>query len=135
VERYGGRYEGVGNGETLHVGIWVIPYPINEDRTVIIRYHVTNAIRFGELQWRVNDTVHPIDKVHVVVVLPTGVVPARTAVYTRDSDTKHLPGFNPAAKVAADAKIETNGNTVGINLSRALSFEVMTLVIGWPEVR
>jgi hypothetical protein len=42
VEVYSGaRYKGGGSGG-LHVGIWITPYPINEDRTVIIRYHVTN---------------------------------------------------------------------------------------------
>jgi hypothetical protein len=128
----GGKRQQTGDGAAVHVGIWVTPYPINEDRTVIIGYHATNAIRFDELQWTVNDTEHPIDGVHVVVVLPPGVEPAGTAVYTRDSDKKHLPGFNPAAKVAADAKIETNDNTVGIDLSRALSFEVMSIVIGLP---
>jgi hypothetical protein len=128
----GGRRQRTGDGAAVHVGIWVTPYPLNEDRTVIIRYHATNAIRFDELQWTVNDTEHPIDKVHVVVVLPTGAEPAGTAVYTRDSDKRHLPGFNPAAKVAADATIETNGNTVGIDLSRALSFEIMTIAIGLP---
>jgi hypothetical protein len=134
IEAYwGGRYKGVGGGG-LHVGIWITPYPINEDRTVIIRYHVTNAIHFDELLWSVNDAGSPIDKAHVVVVLPTGVMPTRTIVYTRDSDLKYaIPGFNPAAKVAADAKIETNGNTVGISLPRALSaFELMTVVVGLP---
>jgi hypothetical protein len=135
VEVYSGaRYKGGGSGG-LHVGIWITPYPINEDRTVIIRYHVTNAIRFDELLWSVNDAGSPIDKAHVVVVLPTGVEPTRTVVYTRNSDTKYpIPGINPAAKVAADAKIETDGNTVGISLPRALSaFEVMTVVVGWPS--
>ena len=128
----GGRHKTTGDGSGVQVGIWVTPYPMNEDRTVIIRYHVTNAIRFDELQWRVNDTAHPIDKVHVVVVFPPGVEPTGATVYTRESDAKHLPGFNPAAKVAVDATIETNGNTVGIDLSRALSFEVMTIAIGLP---
>lgn len=128
----GGRRQQTGDGAAVHVGIWVTPYPMNEDRTVIIRYHVTNAIRFDELQWTVNDTEHPIDRIHVVVALPPGAEPTGTAVYIRDSDKKHLPGFNPAAKVAADAKIETNGNTVGIDLPRALSFEIMTIVIGLP---
>lgn len=128
----GGKYQRTGDGRAVHVGIWVTPYPMNEDRTVIIRYHVTNAIRFDQLQWTVNDTERPIDKVHVVVVLPAGVEPAGTAVYIRDSYRKHLPGFNPAAKMAADAKIETNGNTVGIDLARPLSSEVMTIVMGLP---
>ena len=135
VERYGsGRNPGKRGGD-LHVRIWINPWAMNEDRDVIIRYHVTNAIRFDELYWSVNDVGYPIDKAHVVVVLPTGVVPTRTVVTTRDSDRKHpIPGFNPAAKVAADAKIETNGNTVGISLPRAFSaFEVMTIAVGWPS--
>jgi hypothetical protein len=135
VEVYArGRYNR-GGYRNLRVAIWITPYPINEDRTVIIRYHVTNAVRFDELLWSVNDVGTPIDEAHVVVVLPTGVVPTRTVVYTRDSDTKYpIPGINPAAKVAADAKIETNGNTVGISLPRALSaYEIMTVVVGWPS--
>jgi hypothetical protein len=138
VEAYRGGTRRGGSGKgLLHVGIWVTPYPINEDRTVIVRYHVTNAIRFGELLWSVNDGGSSIDKANVVVVLPNDVVPTRTVVYTRDSDMKYaIPGFNPAAKVAADAKIETNGNTIGISLPRALAaFEVITILVGWPSAR
>lgn len=120
--------------EFIHLGIWITPWPIDEDRDVILRYHVTNATTFDELYWKVNDGGYPIDKAHVVVVLPTGVVPARTTVYTRDSPAAHFPGFNPAAKVVADAKIETTDNTIEVSLPRALSAaEIMTIAIGWPS--
>jgi hypothetical protein len=127
-------YTGRKRSDRIFLGIWITPWPMNEDRDVILRYHVTNAVSFDELYWKINDRGYPIDRAHVVVVLPTGVVPARTAVYTRDGPGTHFPGFNPAAKIVADAKIETTDNTIGISLPRALSAsEIMTVAVGWPS--
>jgi uncharacterized protein (TIGR04222 family) len=123
------------------IRIWITPWPVNEDRVVIISYRVTNAIRFfqagsekgliDELYWDVNDRRYRIDKAHVAVVLPTSVVPTGTAVYY--TGVNPIPGFNPIPSVAADAKIETNGNAVGMSLPRDLSpGEVMTIAVDWP---
>ena len=91
------------------IGIWMGPWPVNEDRVVIIRYRVTNAIRFfqggstkgliDELYWDVNDRQYRIDKVQVVVALPASVVPTGTVVYSTLKNP--IPGFNPIPSVFA----------------------------------
>jgi hypothetical protein len=129
----------------FEVSIWVTPWPVNEDRVVIIRYRVTNAIRFfqagsekgllDELYWSVNDRGIPIDNAHVVVELPAAVTPTTAAVYTVESP---LNPFFPELiserpPVPADAKIETNGNTVGMTLLHGLAGrDVMTVAVDWP---
>ena len=64
----------------------------------------------------------PIDSVHARVVLPDGVTPTRTAVYT-----------GARGSVATDAKIEKHGNVVDFTLLRGLNpYEGMTVGVGWP---
>jgi uncharacterized membrane protein len=77
-----------------------------------------------ELYWNVTGASWriPIDKVHASVVLPEGVTPTQTAVYTGARGSK-----------ATDAKIEKNGNGVDFTLLRALNpYEGMTIGVGWP---
>jgi len=64
----------------------------------------------------------PIDRVHARVVLPDGVTPTRTAVYTGERGS-----------IATDAKIEKNGNVVDFTLLRGLlPYEGVTIGVGWP---
>ena len=120
-------------GWTESFKIWV-PGADNADRTVIIRYRIDNAIRFffehgkepafDELYWNVtgNSWTMPIDNVHARVVLPDGVTPTRTAVYTGESGS--------TVRGAAIAKI---GNQVEFNSRYALGpNEGMTIGVGWP---
>jgi hypothetical protein len=132
-------------GTFIEVSIWVTPWPVNEDRVVIISYRVMNAIRFfqagsekgllDELYWSVNDRGIPIDNAHVVVALPGTATPTSAAVYTVDSPLnpffpEHVSENPP---VLEDAKIETNGNTVGMSLRRGLAGrDVMTVAVDWP---
>jgi uncharacterized membrane protein YgcG len=121
------------NGRTRRLRIY-IPGANNADRQIVIRYHVANAIRFfsassnvgafDELYWTVtgNSWTMPIDSVHARVVLPDGIAPTRTAVYT-----------GPSGSVAADATIEKHGNEADFTLLRALyPYEGMTIGVGWP---
>jgi hypothetical protein len=121
------------NGQTRGVRIW-IPGASDADRQVVIRYRVANAIRFfadssnegalDELYWNVtgNSWTMPIDKVHARVVLPDGVTPTRTAVYT-----------GARGSLAKDAKIDKNGNVVDFTLLHGLNpGEGMTVGVGWP---
>jgi uncharacterized membrane protein YgcG len=121
------------NGWTRRLRIY-IPDANNADRQIIIRYHVANAIRFffassdvgalDELYWNVtgNNWSMFIDSVHARVVLPDGVMPTRTAVYT-----------GARGSIATDAKIERNGNEVDFTLLRGLyPYEGMTIGVGWP---
>jgi hypothetical protein len=121
------------NGWTRRLRIYV-PGANNADRQIIIRYHVANAIRFfdassnvgafDELYWNVTGNIWtmPIDSVHARVVLPDGVTPTRTAVYT-----------GPRGSNAADATIEKNGNEVDFTLRHGLyPYEGITIGVGWP---
>jgi uncharacterized membrane protein YgcG len=120
-------------GWTESFKIWV-PGADNADRTVVIRYRIDNAIRFffahgnepafDELYWNVtgNAWTMPIDHVHTHVVLPDGVTPTRTAVYTGDEGS-----------TVAGAAIASNGNEVDFNSRYALGpGEGMTIGVGWP---
>ncbi|MDQ6769971.1 MAG: DUF2207 domain-containing protein [Gemmatimonadota bacterium] len=121
------------NGWTHRLHIYV-PGASDADRQIIIRYHVANAIlfffangnqpAFDELYWNVtgNSWTMPIDSVRARVVLPEGVTPTRTAVYTGVRGSR-----------AKDAKIETNGNQVDFTLLRGLApHEGITVAAGWP---
>jgi uncharacterized membrane protein YgcG len=120
------------NGWTRELRIW-IPGARDADREVVIRYRIANAIRFfyrssregalDELYWNVTGSswTMPIDKVHTRVVLPPGVSPTRTAVYTGASGS-----------TARDADIQQNNNEVDFRLLRGLSpYEGMTIGVGW----
>jgi hypothetical protein len=121
------------NGRTRRLHIY-IPGANNTDRQIIIRYRVANAIRFffanssvgalDELYWNVtgNNWSMPIDSAHARVVLPEGVTPTRTAVYT-----------GSLGSTSGDAKIDTVGNEVDFTLMRGLyQYEGMTVGVGWP---
>jgi hypothetical protein len=139
------RIEARARRGAIEVSIWVTPWPVNEDRVVVISYRVTNAIRFfqagsekgllDELYWSVNDRDFPIDNAHVVVALPAGVAPTSAAVYTVYSPLNpFFPDLNAESPpVPADAKIETNGNTVGMSLPGGVPpREVMMVAVDWP---
>jgi len=113
--------------------IWV-PGARDADRQIVIRYRVHNAIRFyyadsepgaiDELYWNVtgNDWDMPIDHVRADVILPDGVTPTRTAVYT---------GFAGATGNAAT--IAKDVNEISFNgLRRLEPHDGMTIGLGWP---
>jgi uncharacterized membrane protein YgcG len=121
------------NGSTRRLHIY-IPGAVNADRQIIIRYRVANAIRFffanssvgalDELYWNAtgNNWSMLIDSAHARVVLPEGVAPTRTAVYT-----------GALGSTSGDAKIEKIGNVVDFTLLRGLyPYEGMTVGVGWP---
>ena len=121
------------NGWTRRLHIY-ITQAADTDRQITIRYHVANAIRFffarsgqpafDELYWNVTGDSWdmPIDSVHARVVLPDGVTPTRTAVYT-----------GKRGSIVTDAKIEKHGNEVDFTLLRRLNpYEGMTIGVGWP---
>lgn len=120
-------------GELLILRIYV---PDNRDATrqVIIRYRVSNAIRFfyadseagelDELYWNVTGSSWewPITRARARVVLPRGVRPTRVAVYTGSEGSR-----------AAEADVDTLGNTVTFTARRELNaYEGMTIGVGWP---
>ncbi len=109
--------------------------PDNRDATrqVVIRYRVSNAIRFfyadsdagelDELYWNVTGSnwEWPIGRARARVVLPPGVRHTRVAVYT---------GSEGSTSTAAD--IHTTGNAVTFTTRGELSaYEGMTVGVGW----
>ncbi|HMG69585.1 MAG TPA: DUF2207 domain-containing protein [Gemmatimonadaceae bacterium] len=132
-ERLRVEESGKDNGRTRSLKIY-IPGARDANRTIIIRYRVANAIRFffasskegalDELYWGVTGEswTMPIDSVHARVVLPDGLAPTQTAVYTGAFGSK-----------AKDASIEEHDNIVDFTLLRGLSpYEGMTIGVGWP---
>ena len=122
-----------GEGGNLILRIYV---PDNRDATrqVVIRYRVSNAIRFfyadsdvgelDELYWNVTGSSWewPITRARARVVLPRNVTPTRVAVYTGSEGSR-----------AAEADIDTLGNTVTFTTRRELNaYEGMTIGVGWP---
>ncbi|MGK2934688.1 MAG: DUF2207 domain-containing protein, partial [Gemmatimonadaceae bacterium] len=110
--------------------------PDNRDATrqVVIRYRVSNAIRFfyadsdvgelDELYWNVTGSSWewPITRARARVVLPRNVRPSQVAVYTGAEFSE-----------AAEADIDTLGNTVTFTTRRELNaYEGMTVGVGWP---
>jgi hypothetical protein len=120
-------------GWTRALRIW-IPGAKDTDKQIVIRYRVANPLRyyaagsesasFDEFYWNVTGSSWriPIDKVHARVILPAGVTPTQTAVYTGAKGSR-----------AADARIDKNGNEVDFTLAGGLNpYEGMTIGVGWP---
>jgi hypothetical protein len=128
------RYEQEsGENHTRSFRIWV-PGANDAVRHVVIRYTVSNAIRFfyagseagalDELYWNVTGNAWdmPIDVARARVVLPRGAQPMQTAVYTGRAGSR-----------SADAETTVSGNTVTFTMQRQLSpYEGMTVGVGWP---
>jgi Predicted membrane protein (DUF2207) len=121
------------NGWTHALKIY-IPNAIDADREIIVRYRVSNAVRFyykdskqgefDELYWNVTGTdwAMPIDTVHARVVLPDGVPVNGAAVYT---------GF--LGSTAHDADIVKNGSQVDFFSRHEFApGDGMTIGVGWP---
>ncbi len=128
------RYEEESGGNhTRSFRIWV-PGANDAVRHVVIRYAVSNAIRFfyagseagelDELYWNVtgNGWDMPIAVARARVVLPRGVQPTQTAVYTGRAGSR-----------SGDAETRVSGNTVTFTMRRQLEpREGMTIGVGLP---
>lgn len=113
--------------------IWV-PDARDAVRTVVIRYEVSNVLRFfearpdtvgfDELYWNVtgNDWTMPIRSASARIVLPPGVDGVQAWAYT-----------GPAGSQAQDATIEIAGSEVHVRATRAFaSGEGLTVSVTWP---
>jgi len=123
------------DGWTKRLRIYV-PGARDADRQIVIRYHVSNAIRFfyegsetgpmDELYWNVTGSQWemPIDRVHGRVVLPAGARARQVAVYTGPEGTK-LAGSHGESR--------TTENGVEFASTRPLfPLEGVTVAVGWP---
>ncbi len=113
--------------------IWV-PGAENATRTVVIRYRITNALRFfeadseagalDELYWNVtgNGWDIPIERASATITLPAGANVQQSAAYT-----------GPAGSQQRDATLESADTIVRTRTTRPLApGEGLTIAIGWP---
>ncbi len=115
-----------------------IPGAQNNERTVVIRYRVRNAIRFyfprdgapggafDELYWNATGNAWdmPIERAHVRIVLPAGVRPLQWAAYT---------GPDGSTAREADVVVDSARGIVSFTTRARLEpYEGMTVAAGWP---
>ena len=117
--------ESRGGGE-VEFRIWV-PDARDVARTVVLRYRVTNGLRFfenhDELYWNVTgvDWDVPLGPASARVVLPAGVAGLRTRAF--------VGGYGSSREIA-DARAE--GTTVEFESGEPLGFRRgLTVVVGW----
>ena len=108
--------------------IWV-PGAQNATRTVVLRYHATNGLRFfddhDELYWNVtgDEWEVPIEAATARIELPAGAEGVRAIAFN-----------GVYGSTAQDARIETRGTTLNIAMPHALRFhEGLTAVVGWNK--
>ena len=108
--------------------VW-IPGASDADRTMVLRYHATNGLRFfdehDELYWNVtgDEWSVPINATTAEIELPPGTPGVRAIA------------FNGAyGSTAQDARVEISGNVVRIAMPHPLAYrEGLTAVVGWAK--
>jgi uncharacterized membrane protein len=115
-------------GHSIKYKIW-IPGAANADRTLVLRYHATNGLRFfdehDELYWNVtgDEWTVPIRAATAEIELPPGSSGVRAIAFN-----------GVYGSTAQDAKVEIRGNSVHIAMPQALSYrEGLTAVVGWDK--
>jgi len=106
-----------------------VPGATDTTRTILVKYHVANALRFfkdhDELYWNVTGNEHAdaIEHAEATVVLPSGTAGVHAVVYTG------LAGLRQS-----DASIEQRPNEVHFTVTRPLGpREGFTIVAGWDK--
>lgn len=120
------RYETERSGGNRVFRIFV-PGANNATRTVVIRYSVSNGLRFfeehDELFWSLtgDESEFPILDASAVVMLPGEAEGVRTAAFT-----------GPRGSVESDVVISQTGGLITFETGRPLGFkEGLTIVVGW----
>ncbi|HWC72959.1 MAG TPA: LemA family protein [Gemmatimonadales bacterium] len=108
--------------------IWV-PGAQNAVRTIELRYHATNGLRFfdehDELYWNVtgDEWDVPIGAAAATIELPPGTTGIRAIAFNGVYGSR-----------AQEARVTTGGDTVRIVMPHALAFhEGLTAVVGWDK--
>ncbi|HEU5218986.1 MAG TPA: DUF2207 domain-containing protein, partial [Gemmatimonadales bacterium] len=122
------RTETSRDGALLKYKVWV-PGAQDVTRTIALRYHARNALRFfddhDELYWNVtgNEWDVALGDVTATITLPDGAAGVRAAAFN---------GVYGAT--AGDARVAVDGNTVRLTMPRKLEFkEGLTAVVGWDK--
>src|SRR5258706_205971 len=120
--------------ETSRMGAYVkfkvwIPGAADADRTIVLRYHATNGLRFfdehDELYWNVtgDEWEVPIRAATAEIELPPGAAGLRAIAFN---------GLYGAT--ARDARVTIDGPVVRLTMPRPLDYhEGLTAVVGWDK--
>ena len=122
------RYESSRERHYRKFKVWV-PNARDATRTVVIRYHVKNGLKFfddhDELYWNVTGDEWPlvIEAASARIVLPAGAAGVRALAFTGAYGSREQ-----------EADIEVQGNEVQLRMRRPLEFrEGLTAVVGWNK--
>jgi len=122
------RTETTRQGAYLKYKVW-IPGAVNATRTMVLRYHATNGLRFfdehDELYWNVtgDEWEVPIGAATAEIELPAGATGMRAIAFN-----------GIYGSTARDARVTIDGNIVRIAMPHALDYhEGLTAVVGWDK--
>jgi len=122
------RTETSRQGASIKYKVW-IPGAVNATKTLVLRYHATNGLRFfdehDELYWNVtgDEWEVPIRAATAEIDLPAGAAGLRAIAFN---------GLYGAT--ARDARVTIDGPVVRITMPHALEYhDGLTAVVGWDK--
>src|ERR1041384_5341174 len=122
------RTETSREGANIKFKVW-IPGAMNATRTMVLRYHATNGLRFfdehDELYWNVtgDEWEVPIRAATAEITLPAGATGLRAIAFN-----------GIYGSTSRDARVTIDGSTVSIVMPHALDYhEGVTAVVGWDK--
>jgi len=122
------KYEVSRRGQYKQLKICV-PDAVDATRTIVIRYSVSDALRFfpdhDELYWNVtgNEWNAPIENASARIELPSGVTGLHAEAFTGGYGAR-----------GSDADVNVSGNAVTVVMRHALDYhEGLTAVVGWDK--
>src|SRR6266705_3189341 len=122
------RTETSREGPSVKYKIW-IPGAVNATRTLVLRYHATNGLRFfdehDELYWNVtgDEWEVPLAAATAEIELPAGATGMRAIAFN-----------GIYGSTARDARVAIDGHVVRITMPHPLDYhEGLTAVVGWDK--
>ncbi len=122
------RTETTREDANLKYKVW-IPGAVNATRTLVLRYHATNGLRFfdehDELYWNVTGDAWevPIGAATAEIELPAGATGLRAIAFN-----------GMYGSTARDARVTVSDNVVRVAMPHALDYhEGLTAVVGWDK--
>ncbi len=122
------RTEPSRQGASIKYKVW-IPGAVNTTKTLVLRYHATNGLRFfdehDELYWNVtgDEWEVPIRAATAEIDLPAGAAGLRAIAFN-----------GMYGSTARDARVTIDGPVVRITMPHTLEYhEGLTAVVGWDK--
>src|SRR5882762_6369499 len=122
------RTETSRQGASIKYKVW-IPGAVNATKTLVLRYHATNGLRFfdehDELYWNVtgDEWEVPIRAATAEIDVPPGATGLRAIAFN-----------GMYGSTARDARVTIDGNVVHIVMPHVLDYhEGLTAVVGWDK--